>query len=87
MSIHCLFLPFIINWIITNIVYTTNVIVAKFKLKILDIENGIDMIGDTPRGRDRLRVSSARDICRQSDNATARSCSPLSRSYPPGSAG
>ncbi len=48
MSIHCLFLPFIINWIITNIVYTTNVIVAKFKLKILDIENGIDMIGETP---------------------------------------
>ena len=48
MSIHCLFLPFTINWIITNIVYTTNVIVAKFKLKILDIENGIDMIGDTP---------------------------------------
>ena len=48
MSIHCLFLPLIINWIITNIVYTTNVIVAKFKLKILDIENVIDMIVETP---------------------------------------
>ena len=70
MSIHCLFLPFIINWIITNIVYTTNVIVAKFKLKILDIENGIDMIGDTPRGRDPSRSYTAHEALRHSGNAS-----------------